>query len=65
MPGQRGLKRLIDGTVGGGGHTRALLEAGAQQVLAFDLDKEAIKIAREALAAYGDRVILRQASYLT
>ena len=65
MPGQRSLKRLIDGTVGGGGHTRALLAAGAQEVLAFDLDGEAIEAARDALAAYGDRVILRQASYLT
>ena len=63
-PADGGLERLIDGTVGGGGHSRALLEAGADEVLAFDLDGEAIETARAALAAYGDRVTLCRASYL-
>lgn len=64
LPDGRSPQRLIDGTVGGGGHSRALLEAGAQEVLAFDLDLEAIAMARDALAAYRDRVTLCHASYL-
>lgn len=63
-PADGGLGRLIDGTVGGGGHSRALLEAGADEVLAFDLDGEAIETARAALAAYGERATLCRASYL-
>ena len=63
-PADGGFGRLIDGTVGGGGHSRALLEAGADEVLAFDLDGEAIETARAALAAYSGRVTLCRASYL-
>ena len=59
-----GIQRLIDGTVGGGGHTRALLEAGVQEILGFDLDREAIAVARENLAAHQERVSLCHASYL-
>ena len=64
LPDGLGVNRLIDGTVGGGGHTRALLEAGVREVLAFDLDLEAIAVARDVLAAYRDRVTLCHASYL-
>ena len=63
-PANGGFSRLIDGTVGGGGHSRALLEAGAGEVLAFDLDWEAIETARAVLAAYRGRVTLCHASYL-
>jgi 16S rRNA (cytosine1402-N4)-methyltransferase len=54
LPGQR----LIDGTVGAGGHTEAILKAIAPhgQVLALDADPSALEIARRRLAAYGDRV---------
>ena len=64
LPDGRRRQRLIDGTVGGGGHSRALLAAGVQEVLAFDLDLEAIAMARDALAAYRDRATLCHASYL-
>ena len=64
LPDGGGIHRLIDGTVGGGGHTRALLEAGLREALAFDLDPEAIAIARQNLAAYHDRVTFCHASYL-
>lgn len=64
LPDGRSPQRLIDGTVGGGGHSQALLEAGAQEILAFDLDLEAIAMARDTLAAYRDRVTLCHASYL-
>ena len=58
------VSRLIDGTVGGGGHSLALLEAGIDSVLACDRDADAIKTAGQRLAAYGDRVNFYQGSYV-
>ncbi|MCS7078726.1 MAG: 16S rRNA (cytosine(1402)-N(4))-methyltransferase RsmH [Chloracidobacterium sp.] len=46
---------FVDGTVGLGGHSEALLAAGAN-VLAIDRDAEALRYAAERLAKYGDRV---------
>ena len=43
--------RVLDGTLGGGGHSLALLEAGAE-VTALDRDPAAIATARARLAAY-------------
>ena len=63
-PQGREIKRLIDGTLGAGGHTRALLEAGAREALAFDLDPAAIAVARRELAEYGERATLCHSSYL-
>jgi 16S rRNA (cytosine1402-N4)-methyltransferase len=54
---------FVDCTVGLGGHTRALLEAGATQVLGFDRDRDALAHAREALAGFEDRVELIHADY--
>jgi 16S rRNA (cytosine1402-N4)-methyltransferase len=53
---------VVDATVGGGGHTEAILRAGAD-VLAFDQDPDAIEFAREQLAHCGARVTLRQANF--
>lgn len=64
LPDGQPVHRVIDGTLGAGGHTRALLEAGVGSVLAFDLDAQAIAIAQEHLVDFGDRVILCHASYL-
>ena len=58
------VKRLIDGTVGGGGHTLALMRAGVEEVLAFDLDESAITQASERLAEFGDRAQLVHGSYI-
>jgi 16S rRNA (cytosine1402-N4)-methyltransferase len=59
--------RYIDGTIGAGGHARGILEACAPEgcLLGFDLDSQALALARETLAPYGKRVILVQASYLS
>ena len=60
-PSRGGL--YVDCTVGLGGHSRALLEAGASRILALDRDADALDLAREALAAWGDRVELVHADY--
>ena len=59
-----GVSRLIDGTVGGGGHSIALLEAGIESVLACDRDAGAIETAKRRLAAYGERVSFYHGSYV-
>ncbi len=53
---------VVDATVGGGGHTEAILKTGAD-VLALDQDPDAIREARESLSPYGGRVTLRQANF--
>lgn len=45
-----GARRVLDGTLGGGGHAAALLASGAS-VDAIDRDREAVAAARERLAA--------------
>jgi 16S rRNA (cytosine1402-N4)-methyltransferase len=47
--------RVADMTVGAGGHAEALLQAGVGRVIGFDRDPQALHIARERLARYGDR----------
>lgn len=53
----------VDCTLGLGGHTAALLEAGAGRVIGIDRDREALAMAGERLAAYGDRVVYVHADY--
>jgi 16S rRNA (cytosine1402-N4)-methyltransferase len=60
-PSRGGL--FVDCTVGLGGHSRALLEAGASRVIGLDRDPTALRIAGESLAAWGDRVELVHADY--
>jgi 16S rRNA (cytosine1402-N4)-methyltransferase len=47
-------KLIVDGTLGGGGHAAALIEAGAR-VIGLDQDAGAIVFAAQRLAGYGDR----------
>jgi 16S rRNA (cytosine1402-N4)-methyltransferase len=61
-PGRK--KRLLDGTLGLGGHTLALLRHGANvQVLGIDQDEQALKIAEQRLAGYAGRFFLALSSY--
>ncbi|WP_341525889.1 16S rRNA (cytosine(1402)-N(4))-methyltransferase RsmH [Nostoc sp. UHCC 0302] len=47
----------LDATVGGGGHSRLILEAAADvRITALDQDEDALTAAQKALAEYGERV---------
>jgi 16S rRNA (cytosine1402-N4)-methyltransferase len=54
---------FVDCTVGLGGHSRMLLEAGATRLIGIDRDVDALSMARAALAPFGDRVTLVHANY--
>ncbi|WP_299654232.1 16S rRNA (cytosine(1402)-N(4))-methyltransferase RsmH [uncultured Tateyamaria sp.] len=49
----------LDGTFGAGGYTRALLEAGADRVIAVDRDPLAFEMAASWADAYGDRITMQ------
>ncbi len=55
----------IDGTVGGGGHARLILEKSSPDgfLLGIDRDAEAIRKAYQTLSPYGSRVFLYQGSF--
>ncbi|MGH7618046.1 MAG: 16S rRNA (cytosine(1402)-N(4))-methyltransferase RsmH, partial [Gemmatimonadaceae bacterium] len=48
----KGAARVLDGTLGGGGHTAALLEAGVPSVIGIDRDPDAIAAATKRLSDY-------------
>ena len=55
---------IVDATVGGGGHARALLDALPQhRLLGLDQDEEALVAANVTLTGFADRVILRRARF--
>ena len=51
-----GRALVLDCTLGTGGHTEALVRAGATRVLGFDRDAEALRQAQERLTPWLDRV---------
>ncbi|MGQ0562759.1 MAG: 16S rRNA (cytosine(1402)-N(4))-methyltransferase RsmH [Gemmatimonadota bacterium] len=54
----------FDGTLGGGGHTEAILEAGDQaHVIGIDQDPEALAVAATRLKKYGERFELVRANF--
>lgn len=55
-------KWIIDGTLGGGGHSESFLKRGAR-VLGIDRDPEALAYARARLACYGDRFLAVEGSF--
>jgi 16S rRNA (cytosine1402-N4)-methyltransferase len=56
---------LVDATLGAGGHAAALLAASGPGVVlvGFDRDPDALSLAGERLAPYGDRVVLVHAGF--
>ena len=57
--------RVVDGTVGGGGHAEAILRLIGPTgiLLGLDVDEEALTAAAARLAPFGDRVRLEHASF--
>ncbi|HXZ43965.1 MAG TPA: 16S rRNA (cytosine(1402)-N(4))-methyltransferase RsmH, partial [archaeon] len=55
----------LDGTIGAGGHSRAILEANGPEgrIIGLDRDAAAVDAARQALMPFGDRVVIMQAHY--
>ena len=55
----------LDGTLGGGGHARLILEATSPDgiLVGLDHDAEALEAAGSSLAEFGDRVMLRQGNF--
>ena len=58
----RGAERILDGTLGGGGHAAALLSAGSA-VDGIDLDLDALAAARRRLGDAGGRFRAVQGNY--
>jgi 16S rRNA (cytosine1402-N4)-methyltransferase len=54
---------FVDCTVGYGGHTRAMLHAGASRVIGLDRDPDALRQAEAALASEASRVELVHSDY--
>lgn len=54
------LNTFVDGTLGGGGHTQAILERHPEikRYVGIDQDPEALSIAKKRLAAWSDKLIL-------
>ncbi len=50
----------LDGTFGAGGYTRALLDAGADTVIAVDRDPLAFDMAQDWAGRYGDRLKMQE-----
>lgn len=57
--------RYVDGTLGGGGHAWGILQASSPDglLLGLDLDPQAIALATQRLIEFGERALIRQASY--
>ena len=54
---------FVDCTVGLGGHARLLLEGGATRLIGLDRDRDALELAGDVLAPWGERVELVHADY--
>ncbi len=54
---------LVDGTLGAGGYSRALLDAADCAVIGFDRDPQALSMAADWGAVYGDRLRVVESAF--
>lgn len=59
-------ENLVDGTVGGGGHSETILEktSPSGKLLGIDLDSEAIIASKRKLEKYSERIILKKGNFV-
>jgi 16S rRNA (cytosine1402-N4)-methyltransferase len=63
-PGHSGQRVFLDGTLGAGGHSAALLAAHPDlRLIGLDRDQAALTAARARLAPFADRITLRHARF--
>lgn len=61
---ENGVTRFVDGTLGGAGHSQAILDAIPEaRMLGIDRDSEAIEAATERLGKYDGRAIVAKGEY--
>lgn len=55
----------VDGTLGAGGHAWGILDASSPdgRLLGLDVDPQALELAQNRLAGFGERAVIRKASY--
>jgi 16S rRNA (cytosine1402-N4)-methyltransferase len=58
-------RRIIDMTLGAGGHAEALLRSGVEHVTGIDRDPEAVELASRRLAEFGGRFRAQVAQFST
>ena len=64
LPDGRPIARVIDGTLGAGGHSRELLKNGVGHIMGLDVDTQALSIAKANLSDFLHCVTLKQSSYV-
>lgn len=59
-------KLIVDGTLGGAGHTTAMLKANKKlNIIGFDRDPEAVKFSKNRTSEFGDRIKIVNQNFKT
>jgi 16S rRNA (cytosine1402-N4)-methyltransferase len=58
-----GRATVVDMTLGAGGHAEALLASGVERLIGIDRDPDALAVASERLAPFGDRLQVMRSTF--